>query len=108
MEQVLQQSVSQTALTDRVSHDDENHVNSHDRAMYNGFGTAFARGIEISLTTVLFTLFGLWLDGRFDTKPVFTLVFSTLAIFGLAARAYYGYNAEMAREEAGTSWTRKR
>ncbi len=74
------------------------------RALYNGFGNAFARGMELSLTTVVFALCGLWLDARFATKPIFTLTLTLLAIVGLAVRAYYTYVADMEREEAGKPW----
>jgi F0F1-type ATP synthase assembly protein I len=57
--------------------------------------------------TVLFVLFGLWIDGRVGTRPLFTVVFGLLAVIGLAARAYYTYLAQVEEEEEGKPWLRK-
>ncbi|MBM3139327.1 MAG: AtpZ/AtpI family protein [Chloroflexi bacterium] len=45
-------------------------------------------GSYLATSIVGLTLVGVWLDGRFDTKPVLTLVFLVL---GLAAGFYGAY-----------------
>ena len=76
------------------------------RALYNRSGDALTFAVELAVIPVAFGLFGLWLDGRFGTRPVLFLVFVALAVIGLATRAYYGYIAEMEREEEGKPWKR--
>jgi F0F1-type ATP synthase assembly protein I len=70
------------------------------RALYGGFGDALATAFELAAVTVLFALGGLWLDGRFGTRPVCMLVLTMLAIIGLGTRSYYQYKATMEAEEA--------
>ncbi len=70
------------------------------RALYSGFGNALGTAFELAAVPVLFALAGLWLDGRFHTKPVCMLVLTMLAIVGLGARSYYEYKARMEIEEA--------
>jgi F0F1-type ATP synthase assembly protein I len=45
-------------------------------------------GSYLATSIVGLTLVGVWLDGRFDTKPILTLVFLVL---GLAAGFYGAY-----------------
>jgi F0F1-type ATP synthase assembly protein I len=70
------------------------------------FATAWNRAFEVAGVTAVFLLFGLWLDSIFGTKPLCIIVFVLLAWFGLGARLYYGYKADMAREEEGKPWMR--
>jgi ATP synthase protein I len=37
-------------------------------------------GIQLAITIGLFALLGWWLDGKYDTKPVFTLICSLSGI----------------------------
>ena len=76
------------------------------RATWEGFSNALGRAVELVGTTLIFVLVGLWLDGRFGTKPVLTVTLGLLAVVGLGVIAYYRYNAEMAREEEGKPWMR--
>jgi F0F1-type ATP synthase assembly protein I len=39
-------------------------------------------GVQFALTILLLTLAGIWLDGRFDTGVLFTLVFLLLGFAG--------------------------
>jgi len=70
------------------------------------FATGWSKAFEIAGTTAVFVLVGLWLDSLFGTRPIVTLVFFALAVTGLAARSYYAYMADIAREEEGKPWTR--
>lgn len=57
--------------------------------MRSGFGLAtrlLGLGWHIALSTVLGTLGGSWLDEKFDTRPIFTMVG---LVFGLLL-AWYG------------------
>lgn len=42
-------------------------------------------GIEFAVTIVALTVLGVWLDGRFNTSPLLTVV---LLLFGLAAATW--------------------
>jgi F0F1-type ATP synthase assembly protein I len=70
------------------------------------FATGFNRAFEVAGVTAVFLLVGLFLDSRLGTKPILTVVFVLLAWVGLAVRLYYGYQADMAREEEGKPWMR--
>jgi len=41
-----------------------------------------AVGIQYTITILLLTLAGIWVDGRLGTKPLFTLVFLLLGFVG--------------------------
>ena len=41
-----------------------------------------ALGTQFALTITLFALGGMWLDGKFDTEPIFTVVCSLVGIIG--------------------------
>ncbi len=77
------------------------------QALYAGFGDALGFAVELAVIPVLFALFGLWLDGRFGTRPILMIVFIVLAIIGLGTRAYYTYAAQMAQHEEGKPWNRR-
>ena len=87
--------VSQVELRDR-------------QAMWDGFANALTQAAEFVVAPLLFALVGHFLDTRFDTGPVLAIAFGLLGLFGVAARAYYGYRASMDREEEGKPWTRSR
>jgi F0F1-type ATP synthase assembly protein I len=74
--------------------------------MWNGFSNALGQAFEIVGTVVVFTLLGLWLDSRFGTRPIFTVVLMLLAVVGLGVIAYYRYKDQIRREEEGKPWTR--
>ncbi len=50
--------------------------NDPDRSwmMYIGLGT------QLAATVVLMVLLGVWLDGKFNTRPVLTVIFSFLGV----------------------------
>ena len=76
------------------------------RALWSGFSNALGRAVELVGTTVIFVLLGVWLDGRFGTRPLFTVTLGVLAMVGLGISAYYRYAAEFDREQEGKPWTR--
>lgn len=77
------------------------------RDTWSGFSNALSRSFEMVATFALFVLLGLFVDGRFDTRPVFTVVFALLAVIGLGAHAYYTYMAQIERDEEGKPWLHK-
>lgn len=76
------------------------------QATYRGFSNALGQAVEMVVTPLLFALFGYWLDGVFDIRPVLTIAFAAIGVVGMALRTYYWYQAEIAREEEGKPWTR--
>ncbi len=58
------------------------------------------RGMDLALVTLVFLGVGYVLDRVFDTKPVFMIAMVVLAIVGLTARMWYGYEAQMRAHEA--------
>jgi F0F1-type ATP synthase assembly protein I len=78
------------------------------RDTYSGFSNALSHAFELVVTTLIFVLLGLWLDGRAGTRPLFTAVFGLLAVIGLGVRAYYTYKADMDRHEEGKPWLKSR
>ena len=77
------------------------------RDTWHGYSNAFSQAFEIVATLVIFVLIGLWIDGRADTRPLFTVAFAMFAVVGLGARTYYSYKAQVARDEEGKPWLHK-
>jgi F0F1-type ATP synthase assembly protein I len=77
------------------------------RDTWHGFSNALSHAFELAATTVIFVLIGLWIDGRFGTRPLFTVVLGLLAVIGLGLRAYSTYMAQIARDEEGKPWLNK-
>ena len=78
----------------------------HSRQTWKGFDDAFARGIELVATPLLFGLGGWYLDRRAGTRPLFTLVLFLVAVVGMAARMYYAYAAAMEEHDRAGAWAR--
>ena len=57
-------------------------------------------GSSLALSIVLPTLFGRWLDGRFDTAPTWTLVFLVLGLVIGLVGAYQQLHTVLAQIEA--------
>ncbi|MFI5041365.1 MAG: AtpZ/AtpI family protein [Acidimicrobiales bacterium] len=72
--------------------------------LYNGFGDTMVRGIEFTVTLVVFAGIGYGLDRILGLVPVFTIAFFALGVVGLAARSYYEYQAKMQAIEAASPW----
>lgn len=58
------------------------------------------KGIDLALVTLAFLGIGYGLDRWLDTKPVFMIVLSVLAIVGEFIRFWYDYDARMKVLEA--------
>ncbi|HEV3363779.1 MAG TPA: AtpZ/AtpI family protein [Acidimicrobiia bacterium] len=77
------------------------------RALYQGFGDTLAVAFELAFTPVVLGLMGYGLDRWIGTLPIFTIVFVLMAIVGLSARMWYGYDARMKVHEANGPWARR-
>jgi F0F1-type ATP synthase assembly protein I len=78
------------------------------RAVYGGFGEALAQAFEFAAIPVLFALFGVWLDGLAETRPVITVVLAVIGLVGVCVRTAYRYKAKVELDEEGKPWTRRR
>lgn len=58
------------------------------------------KGMDLALTVLLFLGIGYGLDRWLDTKPVFMIVLTLLAVVGKVAGMYYGFSATMERLES--------
>ena len=76
------------------------------RELYQGFGDTLALAFELAVTPVVVGLMGYGLDRWFGTLPILTIVFVVMAIVGLSARLWYGYDARMRAHEANGPWAR--
>jgi F0F1-type ATP synthase assembly protein I len=79
---------------------------SQPRQTWKGFDDAFARGIELVATPLLFGLGGWYLDRWAGTRPLFTLILFVVAVVGMAARMYYAYTAAMEEHDRAGVWAR--
>jgi len=50
----------------------------------------FHIGLQMSLPIVILVFVGIWLDNKFDTMPIFTLL---LSLYGVFAGFYYFFKA---------------
>ncbi len=72
------------------------------RELYNGFGDGMALAFQIALTPAIFGVLGYFLDRRFETTPLFTIVLFSLAIIGLFISLWARYEEKMkAQDRAG-------
>lgn len=72
-----------------------------------GLDDGYTQAIEVVATIVLFFFVGRWLDGRFDTSPIFTIVLSVAALVGNVTKLYYGYRAKIEEASKGKPWAPK-
>jgi ATP synthase protein I len=70
------------------------------REQNRGLGDALARSFEFAGTLAIFVGVGWLLDRWLGTTPWLMIVFAVLALVGLFAKLWYGYDAEMTRQEA--------
>ena len=69
------------------------------RDLYNGFGDALARAVELVVTPAIFGYLGWLADRHFGTTPVITIVLFVLVFGYVAWRMWYGYEQQMQGEE---------
>ena len=72
--------------------------------LYGGFGTAFSLAVEFVAVPLIFAAIGRFLDGRFGTDLLFTLILGVFGVVGVFVSAWYRYVAEMKAEEAKKPW----
>ena len=72
--------------------------------LYNGAGEGLNRAFELALTPAIIGGFGYVLDRWLGLLPVFTIVFFLVAMAGVIARMWYGYDARMRELEASGPW----
>ena len=92
--------------SDKVDRSLDKTANNHPRQTWKGFDDAFARGIELVATPLLFGLGGWYLDRWAGTRPLFTLILFVVAVVGMAARMYYAYAAVMEEHDRAGVWAR--
>ena len=68
--------------------------------LWQGFGNAMSRAVELVLTPLLFALLGLLVDRWLGTGHILTVVLGAVALTGLSIRMYYGYRETMRAHEA--------
>ncbi|MEX0769009.1 MAG: AtpZ/AtpI family protein [Microthrixaceae bacterium] len=59
---------------------------------------------ELALAPVILGLFGLWLDRRLGTVPVFLILFTVLGFAGAGIKIYYTYRYQMQQHQADVAW----
>ena len=64
--------------------------------------------LELVITMILFILVGRFIDSRFDTTPIWTLIFTFIGIFGSFASAFYRYREVSERLEKDKVWATKK
>ena len=48
---------------------------------YKEIGPYIGLGLQLAVTVTVMVFLGIWLDGRFETKPILTIVFAFLGVF---------------------------
>ena len=74
--------------------------------LYNGAGEGLSRAFELAVTPAIFGGFGYLLDRWLGLLPVLTIVFFLIAVFGVAARMYYAYDARMKEHDSASPWAK--
>jgi len=49
--------------------------------VYREVGPYLGLGLQLAATVALLTFAGIWMDGKFESSPVFTIIFASLGIF---------------------------
>lgn len=60
------------------NNENKNPFNSN---LFKDYAPYLGLGIQLAATIVVMVFIGIWLDGRFNSSPYLTLVFSFLGIF---------------------------
>ena len=51
-------------------------------------------GIELALSVMIFSLLGLWIDTKLDTRPLFMLIFFIVSVVASGFTVYYRAKAQ--------------
>jgi F0F1-type ATP synthase assembly protein I len=70
------------------------------RKINRGFSDGFTRAVEIVVTPVLLGFLGALIDGRLDTRPLFTIGLAVFGVCGIFVKLWLGYDRDMKAEEA--------
>jgi F0F1-type ATP synthase assembly protein I len=73
----------------------------------DGYGDGLTQALTLVCGPLLFGLVGAFLDHRFDTGPLFLLVFGLFGVLAAVTTAYYEYQGRMARHDEGKPWARR-
>ena len=84
--------------------DDTSRGDLAQRELYQGFGGGQSRAFELAVTPVILGGFGYLLDRWIGIVPVLTIIFFLVAMVGLSARLWYGYDARMRVHEDESPW----
>lgn len=74
-----------------------------ERLNNDGFSQAF----ELVCAPILFGLLGHWLDGRFSTGAVLTVIFAIAGAVGGVTRLVLAYRLQIQLIDQGKPWTRQ-
>ncbi len=74
--------------------------------LYRGFGNSTSRAFELALSPMVLAGLGYLLDRWIGIVPVLTIVFFLVAMVGLTATMWYGYNAKMKVHEQDGPWAK--
>lgn len=70
------------------------------RGVGHGLEKGFTAAFELVATPVLFAIIGYYLDRRFGTGPVLTIILTTFVTGYVIWKLWYNYSAEMDRLDA--------
>lgn len=76
--------------------------------MPNSQNDALSHALAMVVAPLCMGLFGAWLDSRLGTGWILAALLATLGVIGSFTSAYYRYEAQMAEQDAGKPWTRRR
>ena len=48
---------------------------------YKEIAPYISLGLQLAVTVTIMVFIGVWLDGKFDTNPILTVIFSFLGVF---------------------------
>ena len=69
------------------------------RELNNGFGNALARAVELTVSPVIFGLFGLLVDGWLGTRPLFMIGLFAFTFAYLCWKQFSQYGTAMEKAQ---------
>ncbi len=74
----------------------ENPDKKNNRGAYlKDYGPYLGLGFQLAITVAAMTFLGVWLDGKFDSSPWLTVIFSFLGVFA----ALYSFIKEVMKSD---------